>query len=167
MNAKYARLANGQIEYAPDSLVTEDGIKVNPSAASYLAAGWKRVVDDPPTSDAGKEAKVTSWREDATTVTAVYKQVASGGQQGGAGGNAVPGRRIFSKLKILAALKEAGKWVLVKAWLEEKAYYDFYLAAQEFAEDYPLFAEAVAALKEYTGMDDAGVEEILAKCVAD
>ena len=41
MNTKYGRLSNGRIEYAPSSLETEDGVKMNPSEASYLAAGWK------------------------------------------------------------------------------------------------------------------------------
>ena len=45
MNTKYGRLSNGRIEYAPSSLETEDGVKMNPSEASYLAAGWKKVVD--------------------------------------------------------------------------------------------------------------------------
>ena len=57
--------------------------------------------------------------------------------------------------------------MLVKTWLEEKAYWDYYVAAQDFAEDHPLFREALAALKRYTGMDDAAVESILAACVAD
>ena len=45
MNTKYGRLTNGRIEYAPISLDTGDGVKMNPSEASYLAAGWKKVVD--------------------------------------------------------------------------------------------------------------------------
>ena len=41
MNTKYGRLANGRIAYAPNALETDDGVKINPSRASYLAAGWK------------------------------------------------------------------------------------------------------------------------------
>ena len=53
MNTKYGRLSNGRIEYAPVSLDTEDGVKMNPSEASYLAAGWKKVVDVRPTAEPG------------------------------------------------------------------------------------------------------------------
>ena len=76
MNTKYGRLKNGQIEYAPVSLDTGDGVKMNPSEASYLAAGWKKVVDVMPTVEAGHRAVVSGWREDADTLTCVYKVVA-------------------------------------------------------------------------------------------
>ena len=179
MNTKYGKLVDGRLVYAPVSLDTGDGVKMNPSEASYLAAGWKKVVDVKPAPEAGKVARISGWTEDGTTLTCVYKMVAEapapqdGGTGGGAnagGPSAEPppaGKRVFSKLKLVAALKAADKWVLVKTWLEEKAYWDYYVAAQDFAEDHPLFREALAALKRYTGMDDAAVEAILAACVAD
>ena len=199
MNRKYGRLANGQVEYAPDYLKVDGGVKVNPSEASYLASGWKRVVDEPPAAEEGMDVVVSSWTEDETTITCVYKQTphvsqevadgggdkadgdatdkdaADGGKDGEGGGGAAEdaqepagkGARTFSKLKLVAALKEADKWVLVKTWLEEKAYYDYYLAAQDFAEDHPLFREGLAAIKAYAGVTDDEAEAILAKCVAD
>ena len=130
MNTKYGKLVDGQVVYAPNTLDTEDGKKMNPSEASYLAAGWKKVVDEPPAP-------------------------------------APVGKRIFSKLKLVAALKAADKWVLVKTWLEEKAYYDYYLAAQDFAEDNDLFIEGRNAIQGYLGVSDEYIESILSKCVAD
>ena len=59
MNTKYGRLTNGRIEYAPSSLDTEDGVKMNPSEASYLAAGWKKVVDVKPTAEPGCRIEVS------------------------------------------------------------------------------------------------------------
>ena len=54
MNMKYGRLFRGDVEYAPDSLEEKDGTVVsNPSAATYLAAGWKRIVDEPPAQEPG------------------------------------------------------------------------------------------------------------------
>ena len=110
MNTKYGRLSNGRIEYAPSSLETEDGVKMNPSEASYLAAGWKKVVDVKPTAEAGHRVEVSGWQESEDTLTCVYKVVAGETPSGGA--------RVFSKLKLVAALKEADKWVLVKTWIE-------------------------------------------------
>ena len=170
MNVKYGKLADGQVEYAPDSLTTEDGIKVNPSEASYLAAGWKRIVAEPPAADEGCDVAVTSWTEDAATLTAVYKQVPRPAADSGSAETAEEpeaGHRTFSKLKLVVALKDADKWVLVKTWLEEKSYYDYFLAAQDFAEDYPLFQEGLAALKRYANLSDETVEEVLSQCVAD
>ena len=57
--------------------------------------------------------------------------------------------------------------MLVKTWLEEKAYYDYYLDAQDFAEDNDLFIEGRNAIQGYLGVSDEYVESILSKCVAD
>ena len=183
MNTKYGKLTDGQIVYAPGSLDTDAGKLMNPTEASYLAAGWKKVVDEPPAPNEGCTVEPSSWTETDTTLTRVYKQVAmpapspdAGGDQGGAGcgrDSDMPptplpiGKRIFSKLKLVAALKAADKWVLVKTWLEEKAYYDYYLAAQNFAEDNALFVEGRNAIKGYLGMTDEQIETILSQCIAD
>ena len=178
MNTNYGKLVDGQIVYAPPTLDTEDGKKMNPTEASYLAAGWKRVTDEPPAPEEGCTVEPSTWTETDTTLVRVYKQVpmpAPQSQDGAGGGRdsdmpsapAPVGKRIFSKLKLVAALKAADKWVLVKTWLEEKAYYDFYLAAQNFAEDNELFVEGRDAIKRYLGMSDEQIEAILSQCVAD
>ena len=157
MNTKYGRLVGGRIEYAPNALETADGVKMNPSEASYLAAGWKKVVDVKPTAEAGHRVEVSGWREDADTLTCVYKVVP--------GVAPAAGPRVFSKLKLVAALKAADKWVLVKTWIEERGYCDFYVAAQNFREDNPLFKEALAAIKGYARMTNEQAETILSKCI--
>ena len=185
MNTKYGRLSNGRFEYAPNALATADGVKMNPGEASYLAAGWKKVEDVPPAPDEGCTVEPSGWTETDTALTRVYKQISmpapdtppgdGGGDNpsGGPGGGDTPpapppvGKRIFSKLKLVAALKATDKWVLVKTWLEEKAYYDYYLAAQDFAEDNDLFIEGRNAIQGYLGVSDEYVESILSKCVAD
>ena len=176
METKYGKLVEGEIVYAPASLDTENGKLMNPSAASYLAAGWKKVVEEPPAPEEGMTVEVSGWSETETALVRTYKQIPippqpeAGG--GGQGGDTPPapapvGKRIFSKLKLVAALKAADKWVLVKTWLEEKAYYDYYLAAQNFAEDNALFLEGKAAIQRYLNMSDEDIEAILSQCVAD
>ena len=176
METKYGKLVEGEIVYAPASLDTENGKLMNPSAASYLAAGWKKVVEEPPEPEEGMTVDVSGWTETETTLVRTYKQIPIPPQPeaegGGQGGDTPPapapvGKRIFSKLKLVAALKTADKWVLVKTWLEEKAYYDYYLAAQIFAEDNALFLEGKAAIQRYLNMSDEDIEAILSQCVAD
>ena len=157
MNTKYGRLVNGRIEYAPNALETEDGVKMNPTKASYLAAGWKKIVDVKPTVEPGCRVEVSGWLEGADTLTCVYKVVAGETPTGGV--------RVFSKLQLVAPLEEADKWVLVKTWIEERGFYDFYVAAQNFREDNPLFTEALAAIKGYARMTDEQAEAILSKCI--
>ena len=174
---------DGQIVYAPKTLGSGDEVKMNPSEESYLAEGWKKVVENPPLANDGCTVEPSGWTETETTLERTYKQVpkpaapeAEGGGQSGTGsgrdGDMPPepapvGKRTFSKLKLVAALKAADKWVLVKTWLEEKSYYDYYLAAQNFAEDNALFVEGKEAIKRYLGMTDEQIEAILSQCVAD
>ena len=183
MNTNYGKLVDGEIVYAPPTLDTEDGKKMNPSEASYLAAGWKKVVEEPPAPENGCTVEPTAWTETDTTLTRVYKQIpmaaapgAEGGGQGGTGGGrdgdmtsapAPVGKRVFSKLKLVTALKAAGLWVLTKTWIEENGLYDHYLAAQDLAEDNEMFIrgrDEISLLSHKTG---AEVEEILAASVID
>ena len=176
MNAKFGKLTNGQIEYAPVSLDTGEGVKMNPSEASYLAAGWKRVVDERPPARDGFMSVVSGWTETDTNLTRVYKQIAMPGQpQGGGTGEgrdsdmppppAPAGKRIFSKLKVVVALKAANLWILTKTWIEENGLYDHYLAAQNFAEDNEWFLQGKDEVQRLAGKTDEEIESILSQCV--
>ena len=158
MNRNYGKLVGGEVEYAPAKITKDDGTVVsNPSAETYLAEGWKRIVDEPPAPDAGCTVEVSGWDETADSIVRIYKQVPD---------ETPPAKpRVFSKLKLVAALKAADKWVLVKTWIEEKGYWDYYLAAQNFREDNEMFAGAVAAIKEYARMSDEDAEAILKSCI--
>lgn len=183
MNTKYGKLTDGQIVYAPNSLDTGNGVKMNPSETSYLAAGWKKVVDEPPAPENGCTVEPSGWTETDTTLTRVYKQIAmpapapdAGGAPSDAGSGRdsdmpptpLPiGKRIFSKLKVVIALKGANLWVLTKTWIEENGLYDHYLAAQNFAEDNEFFLRGKTELQQLAQLTDEQIETILAGCVAD
>ena len=158
MNKNYGKLADGEVEYAPAKITTDDGSVIsNPSAETYLAAGWKRIIDDPPAAEPGHTVQVSGWDETADSIVRIYKQVPDEPQPAKA--------RVFSKLKLVAALKAADKWVLVKTWIEERGWWDYYLAAQNFREDNEMFAEALAEVKRYAGMSDEDAEAILKNCI--
>ena len=159
MNKLYGKIVSNKLEYAPTSVETESGVVVNPTEATYLAAGYKKISDNPPAAEEGCHVEVTGYTATGDTIIVVYKQVSDGDEP--------KGHRIFSKLKLVAALKAADKWVLVKTWSEEKGYYDYYLAAQNFAEDNELFVAALTQIKEYARFTDEEVEAILSKCIAD
>ena len=158
MNRNYGKLVGGEVEYAPAKITKDDGTVVsNPSPETYLAFGWKRIVDEPPAVKPGHIVEPSGWDETADSIVRVYKQVPD---------ETPPEKpRVFSKLKLVAALKAADKWVLVKTWIEEKGYWDYYLAAQNFREDNEMFAGAVAAIKEYARMSDEDAEAILKNCI--
>lgn len=83
-----------------------------------------------------------------------------------------PAPRTFSKLKLYAALTNAGLWDALKTWLESQtvqgvnAWIAFSLA-QDISEDYPLFEPWLAAAKSTLSITDEEAEAILAASVAD
>lgn len=157
MNTNYGRMNGAEIEYAPDKIAKDGEVISNPSAETYLAAGWKRLVDIPPAAEDGCTVLPSGWEENETEIVRTYKQVPD---------EPAPNKaRVFSKLKLVAALKEADKWVLVKTWIEEKGYWDYYLAAQNFREDNEMFAQALAAVKTYARLTDDEAEAILKNCI--
>lgn len=75
--------------------------------------------------------------------------------------------RVFSKLKVVAALINAGVWDQAKAYIEQEGLYDLYLAAQVFSEDNEYFIAGKTRLKTELGWTDEQVEAVLANSIAD
>ena len=95
MNRNYGKLVAGEVEYAPAKITKDDGtVIMSPSAETYLGAGWKRIVDEPPKAEDGCTVEVSGWDETADSIARVYKQVPD---------EPTPGKaRVFSKLKLVA-----------------------------------------------------------------
>lgn len=74
-----------------------------------------------------------------------------------------PPPRVFSKLKITAALMKLEKWLPVRDHLVQSGMYDLYLAAQDFKEDDEFFVKGLAELKAQLGMSDEEVEALLSE----
>ena len=75
----------------------------------------------------------------------------------------IPAPRTFSKLRIVAALTNAGVWAQVKQYIEREGLYDLYLAAQDFREDNEYFTQGRTALQTALGWTDGQVEAVLAE----
>ena len=159
MNRNFGKLTAGAIEYAPDTLHTGDNWNVAPTGADYLADGWLRVVDNPPAEPAPDDFhyELAGWNPWGDSIIARYELFI----------NPMPPPRTFSKLKIVAALMEAGVWAQVKAYIEQAGLYDLYLAAQDFKEDNPYFTQGKTALQTALDWTDAQVEAVLAASIAE
>ena len=156
--ARYGKLTDGKIAYAPRTLRVDGAVVCNPTPAQYAAQGWKVVLGGivaPESPREGFHYEGDGWVEQRAAIVPKWKLVR----------DAKPSPRIFSKLKVVASLTEAGVWEQVKAWIEANGLYDLYLAAQEFAEDNKWFAQGLAALKPVVGWTDEQVEALLEKCV--
>ena len=92
MNRNYAKMVAGEVEYAPDKIIKNHGTIIsNPSSETYLEAGWKRIVDEPPAAEAGCTVEVSGWSETQESIVRIYKQVP----------DEPPVKpRVFSKLKL-------------------------------------------------------------------
>ncbi|MGN0876432.1 MAG: hypothetical protein ACI4TC_04095, partial [Kiritimatiellia bacterium] len=74
---------------------------------------------------------------------------------------------MYSKYKAYLALRGAGVWPQVKAWLEANDLWDAFLIANDFSEDDPLFKKGVAELQAVVGWTDEQIAALLALCLAD
>ena len=156
MNTNYGKLVNGAIVYAPSSLETPSGVIMNPKRLSYLQAGWKFLDLQPPVDlpPEGREYRITGYTETATDIQAVFKLVP-----------VVSLPRTFSKLRLINALMSRDLWPAVRDWLDASGYYDLFVAAQDFREDHPQFAAALAAARTRFSLSDSEIAAILAYSV--
>lgn len=160
MNKKYGKLVDGELQFAPSYLRTENGLTINPTKESYLSQGWKLIVEDVPQTEANEALRFEGYIEEETEIHMKY--VAT---QSSTFPSAAPRR--FSKLKMLLELKRLDMWVLTRTWLQELGLYDFYLAANEFSEDNEWFQEGKRELQRLSGKTDKEIEAILAASVID
>ena len=153
--------ANGFPVYAGTSLVVDGVPYSNPTREMWLKAGKKPFLGsgaNPPKSKReGWHYERDGWQEQAAAFVPKWKLVE----------DVPPPPRVFSKLKVVAALTQAGVWAQVKQYIEQAGLYDLYLAAQEFAEDNEYFNQGKAALQTALGWTDEQTEEILGSCVAE
>lgn len=147
----YGTLIDNILHHAPRAIRIGGAVVCNPTDAQYEAAGYKRVIDSPPQTDAAHYAVPTGWAEQGGEIVRQYevREVPP------------PPPRTFSKLRIVAALTSAGVWDSVKQLLIERSLYDLFLAAQDFAEDNEYFAQGRTALQSALGWTDEQVEAVL------
>lgn len=152
---KYFTLDTTTSDLAPLELpVAVDGQLVlhpSPAQAAQFAAYPRNDNAPPPTPPEGKIAVPDSWEvADGEWVrTWRYEDAPP------------PPPRTFSKLRIVAALIDAGVWAQAKSLIEQAGLYDLFLAAQDFAEDNEFFGRGKSALQTALGMTDEQVEAIL------
>ena len=159
-NYKWASdVIGGKPVYAPANKIVINGqIILNPHDVHYRIAGYLPVVDNPPTTPApeGYHWEPASWAKELLQIARVYQLVV----------NPPPAPRKFSKLKLYAALVEAGHWEHLEYWLKEQTIagvngYTAFSLAQDLSDDHPLFSSLYAAAKAALGVTDEEAERIL------
>ena len=78
--------------------------------------------------------------------------------------------RRFSKLKLYAALAQAGLWDALETWLKDQTFeginaFTAFSLAQVISDGHPMFKQWFAAVKQALGVSDEDAEAILSACI--
>lgn len=163
-NENFGKLdLSGDIEYAPAAFNTAGHDYLHPTSADYAAAGFMPVVDEYPETPPPEGCiwERDGWELNGGSIKRRWKAV----EDPYIPTPFPPAVRRFSKLKVVAALMEAGVWDTVKEWINDSGMYDLFAAAQDFADDNPYFTAALTELEDMLGWDDQRVEALLRNCI--
>lgn len=105
--SNYGTLENGIMKPAPRAVRIGGAVVCNPTDAQYEAAGYKRVVDTPPQTDAAHYAVAVGWAEQGGEIVRQYDVRAY----------PPPPPRRWSRLAIKTALAQAGMLAAARQFL--------------------------------------------------
>ena len=105
----YGTLIDNQLHPAPRAVRIGASVVCNPTDAQYEQAGYKRVVDTPPQTDAAHYAVATGWAEQGGEIVRQYEVRAY----------PPPPPRRWTRLAIKTALAQAGMLAAARQFLSE------------------------------------------------
>lgn len=103
----YGTLIDNRLRPAPRAVRIDGAVVCNPTDAQYEAAGYTRVVDNPPQTDAAHYAVPTGWAEQDGEIVRQYEVRAY----------PPPPPRRWSRLAIKTALAQAGMLAAARQFL--------------------------------------------------
>lgn len=133
--AKYGKIVKGVIQYAPKFFDTHDGVMLNPSEESYLARGWKKIVDIRPPALEGHYAEAIGWTEGNTVIDRVYEMR-----------EVVKPPRRWTPLAIKRAADKKGWWMQLREVLMAADLLEEFWGCQYIAENDPKFPAIKAGM---------------------
>jgi hypothetical protein len=116
----YGTLIDNTLHPAPRAVRIGGAVVCNPTDAQYEAAGYKRVVDNPPQTDAAHYAVPIGWSEQGGEIVRQYEVRAY----------PPPPPRRWSRLAIKTALAQAGMLSQALAYLAQVEIATGYSAAE-------------------------------------
>lgn len=138
MNRNFGKLADGAVKYAPINLVIGGALVSNPTDSEYLSQGWLAIHAEKPTDKLGVYYIADGWEERDGAIWRKWREEPI---------VAPPPTVIrYSKLKLIVAAKERGKWASFKAFIASAGYEDEWAACQFLSSDYAQFTAAKEAI---------------------
>ena len=156
---RYAKLREGQIEFAPNYIRTEKDYIIQPTKAEYLGHGWKVYVDEYPVTDERHMAVADGYTETDDTISVRYRMEEIPPQP------KIP--REFSRYKFAEVMHQQGVYDQVMKMLSDYGILWAWNDATVFKEDNEYFKSAIKTAKVKFSVTDEQMEEVLGLCVAD
>lgn len=160
-NKNYAKLVDGNIEYAPRNFLENNNLIVPKQNDDmfYFSRGYFKVIDNEPYYDyETQNISILKWNVNKAkhTITSVYV----------VNENVIQTKQVrkFSKLKLTLFCIEQNIWKDVKEYLEKIRYYDLFVMAQYFLESDEYFIKGIESFKE-AYCDENNTKEELDKLV--
>lgn len=147
VNRNWGRLDGQRLVYAPDVISAD--LRA-PTDADYLAAGYARVEETRPDPPAGHHVAASALTNDAARIWRVYTYAPDPAPV-----------YTYSKLRLIVALEEAGKWPTARAWIDENGLLDKWNACSYLRSDYAQFASVTNAAVSSGLVTDADLKRIL------
>lgn len=157
----YKKNSAGELERVVPPIKVNGKWVLHPTAAQYalIAAAYPRNDSAPaPTPPEGMIAEPDGWKVENNAWVRAWKFVPAPAP--------TPTGRTFSKLKLYAALENAGLWLAFEAWLKVQTIngmnaFTAFSLAQDLSDAHPMFGPLLEACKAALGISDSQAEVIL------
>ena len=139
MNRNFASIdADRKFTFAPDGVIYECRFHTRPTAEMYAANGYLPFLDERPVEIGYTFAPLDTATERDGVLYRDYERREIPPMP--------PPVTRYSKLKLIVAAKQAGKWDAFKAFIASAGYEDEWAACQFLSSDYAQFNAAKAAI---------------------
>lgn len=148
MNTNFGKLVEGEIEFAPKSLVIGDKHVTNPADWQYAQCGWMRVHVETPDDQLGVYFIPDGWEVRDGEIWRTFKVEPI-----------VAPTPVYKVEEIIYALRTIGKLKVVKALLEEQDLWDLFTMRDEIKSDNEMWQELFPQFKQYLIENNIMTEE--------
>ncbi len=152
VDKKHGKIVNSVLIYAELPLKVGGKLIFNPTDEIFLLYGWKKIIDNPPTSKRGYHVEQDGFDETETQIIIKYKQVE----------DSVHPVRTFRRSYIAQWIREKGYWNEFKELIAQSDDLQFmWETSTEFDSNHPMWEQALLGVQQAFGFTDEEIEEML------
>ena len=164
INREYGKLdENGKIEYASSQIRVGNIFIPKPSQGQFAMVGMWKICSEVPKKEGFyyTPTEFGEYIEDSKsefkTIKRMYDEHAIATLE--------PEVVRYSKLKVISAAKEAGKWEELKKFIQDSGLWDEWLVCQYLSSDHPQFEKMKKAIAKAGIASEDEIERMLSKSI--